>query len=123
MSDAIRVDRLFGRVRLTPLTLEGSCIYEELDRNGNVLEFRITPDIIRIDWGGGDVQCPNVNGNWLNSPGFHKGATIGWATIGLAVSITFPNSVPWLVFMSLWANVVGHWSAYQAARSEREAKK
>jgi hypothetical protein len=31
--------------------------------------------------------------------------------------------VPWLVFMSLWANVIGHWSAYQAARAEKATEK
>jgi hypothetical protein len=56
----------------------------------------------------------------LNSSKFHKWATVTWATVGSALSLTFPDSVPWLVFMSLWANVVGHWSSYQAARAEEK---
>jgi hypothetical protein len=30
----------------------------------------------------------------------------------------FPDSVPWIAFMSLYANIVSHWGAYQAARAE-----
>jgi hypothetical protein len=57
-------------------------------------------------------------GKALKSPGFHKWATIGWATVGSAISMAFPQSVPWVGFMSLWANVVGHWSSFQAALAE-----
>lgn len=32
------------------------------------------------------------------------------------------ESILWIAFMSLWANVVGHWSAYQAARAEEAAQ-
>jgi hypothetical protein len=28
--------------------------------------------------------------------------------------------VTWVAWMSLYANVVGHWSAYQAARAEEK---
>jgi hypothetical protein len=51
---------------------------------------------------------------------FHKWATIGWSTLGLGLSILWMNWLPWIVFMSLWANVVGHWSAWQSTRVETQ---
>jgi hypothetical protein len=58
-------------------------------------------------------------GKVLSSAEFHKWATISWSTIGSMVSMAFPHSVPWVVFMSLYANVASHWSSYQAARAEQ----
>lgn len=58
--------------------------------------------------------------SWLHSQGFHKWAAISWATIGLAITLRYPNSILWVAFMSLWANVVAHWSSYQAARAEEK---
>jgi len=29
------------------------------------------------------------------------------------------DSVLWVALMSVWANVAGHWSAWQATRAER----
>jgi hypothetical protein len=49
---------------------------------------------------------------------FHKWATIWWATFGLALSLLLMNSVAWVVFMSLWANVASHWAAWQGTRAE-----
>jgi hypothetical protein len=57
-------------------------------------------------------------GKLLASAEFHKWATISWASVGSAISLTFPDSVAWVVAMSLYANIVGHWSSYQAARAE-----
>lgn len=53
---------------------------------------------------------------------FHKWATIWWSTAGLALSIIWMNFLPWVVFMSLWANVAAHWGAWQASRAEVEEK-
>lgn len=49
---------------------------------------------------------------------FHKWATIAWATGGLLLSLLLMDSVAWVVFMSLWANVASHWAAWQGARGE-----
>lgn len=54
----------------------------------------------------------------LTARRFHFWATVLWATVGLALSWFLRNSLVWIVFMSLWANVVGHWSSYQASRAE-----
>lgn len=42
--------------------------------------------------------------------------------IPLALFTGLKNSVPYLVFLSLWALVGAHWSAYQAVRAEEKAE-
>ncbi len=37
-----------------------------------------------------------------------------WFFIGLPVSYLLKESIAWLVFLSVYAIIVGHWSAYQA---------
>ena len=49
---------------------------------------------------------------------FHGWATIVWICLVPVSLIFLANSIPWLVFMSVWANVAGHWSAWQAGRAE-----
>jgi hypothetical protein len=46
----------------------------------------------------------------------HKCLMIAWVVIGLPVSYWLKNSVPWLVFLSVYAIVVGHWSGWSAER-------
>lgn len=43
-----------------------------------------------------------------------------WVTVGLGITLRFPDSVLWVAVMSLWANVASHLSAYDAARAERK---
>lgn len=49
---------------------------------------------------------------------FHLWATVGWAAGGGVLSFLLATSVAWVVFMSLYAIVISHWSAYQASRAE-----
>ena len=37
-----------------------------------------------------------------------------WVVVGLPLSWFLRESVPWLVFLSVYAIIVGHWSAYSA---------
>ncbi len=39
-----------------------------------------------------------------------------WLGPGLVVSYILRESVPWLVFLSVYAIVVGHWSGWSAER-------
>lgn len=47
----------------------------------------------------------------------------GWATI-LWIGLTIPGvlwwkySIPFLVFVSIYANIAGHWSSWQAVKVE-----
>jgi hypothetical protein len=51
--------------------------------------------------------------------GFHGWMTLGW---GLLIPITvftdLKASIVWIALMSVWANFVGHFSSWQAARVE-----
>lgn len=61
--------------------------------------------------------------DWVTDPKvlarFHAVATLVWVvSIPVAVLTALKDSVPFLVFLSLWALVSGHWAAWQAARAE-----
>ncbi len=57
---------------------------------------------------GDPVFMRQVNG-WL---------TVAWALAALPIVIFLKDSVPFLVFISVYAVVTGHWSAWLAARVE-----
>ncbi len=49
----------------------------------------------------------------------HGWLTLGWLAFAVPVVLTvLKNSVPLLVFISIYANVAGHWSSWQASRVE-----
>ena len=48
----------------------------------------------------------------------HGIATVLWLLAIIPSLIWWRESVPWLVFMSVWANVGAHFGAWQAARAE-----
>lgn len=48
----------------------------------------------------------------------HLILTIVWAGLAIPTVIFWKESILWVSFMSLYANMVGHWSAYQASRAE-----
>ena len=48
----------------------------------------------------------------------HLTAAVIWVLLGIPTVVWWKQSVLWVAIMSLWANVVGHISAYDAARAE-----
>jgi hypothetical protein len=53
---------------------------------------------------------------------FHAVMTVIWLMmIPVAVFTPLQDSVPFLVFISLWALVGAHWGAWQAARAEENS--
>lgn len=49
----------------------------------------------------------------------HAGLTVMWLAFApVAMLTSLRESVPLLVGISVYANVAGHWSAWQAARAE-----
>lgn len=46
----------------------------------------------------------------------HLAAMAIWIVVGLPVSYVLRQSVPWLVFLSVYAIIVGHWSGWSAER-------
>lgn len=54
----------------------------------------------------------------------HFWLTILWFAVAFPIMLIRPlrESIPLLVFISVYANVAGHYSAYQAARAEEAAE-
>ncbi|MGI5515226.1 hypothetical protein [Streptomyces sp. CA-106131] len=52
----------------------------------------------------------------------HLTLTVGWALLAIPTLIWWRNSILWVAFMSLYANVAVHSSAFQGTRAEREAE-
>jgi hypothetical protein len=61
-------------------------------------------------------------GRILRGSRFHLVATIVWLALAVPTLIWWHSSILWVALMSLYANVVGHWAAYQAARAEEKAR-
>jgi len=53
---------------------------------------------------------------------FHKWATIAWFLLAFPICIFLSSSIPFLVFISVYAVVTGHWSSWQASRVETKQK-
>ena len=49
---------------------------------------------------------------------FHGIMTVVWIFLLIPSLLFWSQSVLWVVLMSVWANIAGHWSAWQAARGE-----
>lgn len=49
----------------------------------------------------------------------HASATILWALLSIPTLIWWRESILWVAFMSLYANVASHWAAWQATRAEK----
>lgn len=48
----------------------------------------------------------------------HAGLTLLWVICLVPGVLWWRNSVPFLVAVSIYANIAGHWSSWQAARAE-----
>ena len=50
----------------------------------------------------------------------HGWLTVVWFVAAIPICIYLYDSVPFLVFISVYAVVTGHWSSWQAARVEEK---
>ena len=51
----------------------------------------------------------------------HLILAVVWAILMIPTVTIWQDSVMWVGIISVYANVVSHWGAYQAARAERAA--
>lgn len=67
-----------------------------------------------------------VNFNLPGTPYFwaqaHKWLTLMWMVLMVPSVLWWGEMVKWVVIMSVWANIAGHWSAHQAAEAQVEAE-
>lgn len=66
------------------------------------------------------MNLPDWITNTKKAKKFHMWAVIFFLVqIPIALLTPLKDSVPYLVFLSLWALVGSHWSAWQAVRAEQ----
>lgn len=53
---------------------------------------------------------------------FHAAMTVLWLILLIPSVIWWSQSVPWLVLISVWANITGHWASFQACQGEKRTK-
>lgn len=53
---------------------------------------------------------------------FHLAFTVMWALVVVPTVIWWHDSVLWVALMSAWANMVGHFGAWQATRAEQSSE-
>jgi hypothetical protein len=51
----------------------------------------------------------------------HRCVAGAWLLLALPTLLWWRNSILWVAFMSLYANVAAHWAAAQAAEAEEHA--
>ena len=56
-----------------------------------------------------------------NHEKLHLGLTLLWVVLMFPALVWWKQSVPFLVFVSVYANIAGHYAAYEAARGERRS--
>lgn len=60
-----------------------------------------------------------IPGTWLRR--FHATATLSWAALTIPAMRWWHHSLPFLVFVSVYALAAAHFSAWQGARAEDAA--
>lgn len=53
---------------------------------------------------------------------FHGWATVFWLFMAIPSAFLWSASIPYLVALSVYAVVTGHWSSWQAARGEEKVQ-
>lgn len=51
----------------------------------------------------------------------HLGLTLLWVVLIVPSLLWWQESVPWLVAVSVYANIAGHYAAFEAARADRRS--
>lgn len=52
---------------------------------------------------------------------FHAIMIVVWILLIIPTIVIWAQSILWVAFMSVYAIIMAHWSAYQAARAEKKA--
>lgn len=62
------------------------------------------------------MKFPEVKASQLRT--FNLWATFVWMLLIVPTLVWWKESILWVAMMSIWANIVGHFSAWVAARAE-----
>lgn len=69
------------------------------------------------DPGGVRLRLPDPSASTLAR--IHFAGMAVWAVLAVPTVLLWRESILWVAFMSLYANFVGHFSAWDAARAEK----
>lgn len=50
----------------------------------------------------------------------HAALTLAWLAVAVPTLLWWKDSIAFIAWVSVYANVAGHWSAWQAARAEEQ---
>lgn len=53
---------------------------------------------------------------------FHATMTVFWVIMVIPALLLWKESILFVIFISLWANVASHWASFQAAHGEKRVK-
>lgn len=59
---------------------------------------------------------------WVTARRVHAVLSVVWLVLSVPSMIWWRNSISYLVFVSVYAIVVSHWSAWQGAKAETAAR-
>lgn len=54
----------------------------------------------------------------MNEKRFHLTMMVVWGALAVPTVVFWKESILWVAFMSLYANFVGHYSAYEATKAQ-----
>lgn len=63
------------------------------------------------------MKTPRITAKGMTR--FHAAMTVLWGLLIIPSLLWWSQSVPWLVLISVYANLAGHFGAYQASRAEQ----
>ncbi|MFF8831297.1 hypothetical protein [Streptomyces sp. NPDC015131] len=52
----------------------------------------------------------------------HVALAVVWMALVVPTMLWWKDSILWVLLISIYANIVGHWSAYQAAKAEESGE-
>lgn len=67
------------------------------------------------------TRCPHC-GQGGDPPKKHRFLMIAWGVLLVPTLVWWRESIAWVVFMSWYANFVGHWSGKEAAAAGEKAE-
>jgi hypothetical protein len=55
----------------------------------------------------------------LKAARVHLALTVVWGALAVPTVLWWRESIVWVAFMSLYANIAGHWAAWEAAKANQ----
>lgn len=63
-------------------------------------------------------RCADVISQTMKDSQIHLILTAVWVMLIIPTLLWWRDSILWIAFMSLYANIAGHWAAYEGAKAK-----